>query len=190
MLRGSILGFIFVFQSSLALADANNSQLTVREQQVQDSQKLQNELKQAEQAAQPNQPSTKYNINTAGIDPDVKFEITNHLFGYSTIMESDNTYSGIKLTGLVNIAYYNPSKNNDGEKKKGRFVFGFESPLVELFSRLALFGGIGATLGDARGLYVDLGLEYHLLSWFKAQAGVNYNSDAKTSPQVSVGFTW
>ena len=113
--------------------------------------------------------------------------------GYSTISEAEQTLSGVKLTGLVNFAYYNVTKKNStntNERSKARYVFGIESPIEDLTSRIVLWGGLGATLGDARGLYLDLGLDFRVFSWFKIQGGANYNTIGSLSPQISLGFVW
>lgn len=150
---------------------------------------------QREDALKPNSKSTPTKVDTStwGLDPNLTFEITNHLFGYSTILESEQTLSGFKITGFMNFAYYNVKKknsDNSNERSKSRYVFGIESPIVDLTNRLILWGGFGGTMGDAKGLYVDLGLDYILTSWFKIQGGVNYNSTGLISPQISLGFVW
>ncbi|HPI40933.1 MAG TPA: hypothetical protein PLJ21_09015 [Pseudobdellovibrionaceae bacterium] len=185
-----ILCLIFFNNIEFTFADANNSQLTTREQQVQDSQNLKKELDNS--VIKPNDPSTptQFQYNTNNIDPNVSFEINNHLFGYSTIITDNNTFTGIKVTGILNIAYYTPTKENDGTRKTGRFAFGYESPIWEISRPFAIFGGFGATLGDSRGIYVDVGFDYRLFQFLKAQAGFNYNTDGKISPQISIGLTW
>lgn len=77
-----------------------------------------------------------------------------------------------------------------GLEKKGRFAFGFESPFFNFTKSTAIFGGIGATLGDAKGLYLDAGFDWRVFEYFKLQAGMNYNSDGDAVPQLSAGLTW
>lgn len=186
---------LLLLGSSLSLnafADANNSQLTTREQLLQDSQNRQIELNRAEEASRPNERSTppRVNVNSWGIDQDMTFEITNHLLGYSTVLESGNTLQGVKFTGFVNLAYYSPTEEKDGKRKKARFVFGVEAPVYDLSKRSGIFAGVGATLGDATGIYFDAGADYHLANWFKLQGGLNYNLATGLYPQLSLGFTW
>lgn len=190
----NLVAAALLFLSIDAFCGPNDSNLTNREQQVQDAEKSRNEMKQIEQATQPNSPSspTQYKYDTSGIDSSVVFEINNHLLGYSVISNSDVSLSGIKVTGLMNVAYYSPSKEFDenGNETKGRFVFGFETPMIDITRQFAVFGGFGATLGDARGIYFDVGLDYRILRFLKAQAGFNYNTDGEFAPQLSAGLTW
>jgi hypothetical protein len=190
-----MLSFILLFFSIQSLAQFTGTQNSTHQHEATEQQKADDRIENAnrEQALKPNQKSTPTTVDTSkwGIDPNVQFEITNHLFGYSTIMESEQTLTGVKLTGLVNIAYYNIKKKEPTtERNKSRFVFGFETPMYDFTNRFHFWGGLGLTLGDAKGMYVDLGLEYQILSWFKVQGGFNYNSDGGTYPQASLGFVW
>ena len=178
--------------SNQAVMAQNSSQLTDREKQLQDAEKNRNEMKQLDQITKPNDPysPTKVDTKSWGLDENVSFEITNHLFGYSTIMDKDYTLQGVKLTGLVNLAFYSPDKENDGTRKKGRFVFGMEFPTFDITRRLGVYTGVGLTLGDTSSMYLDAGLDLLLTSWFKAQGGLNYNFSRGAATQLSIGFTW
>lgn len=193
MLRHLSLTFLSVciFGQVIAMAGPNDSNLTTREQQVLDQQKNREESARTSDALKPNERSspTKVDVSSWGLS-DAQIAITNHLFGYSTIMDPDYTLQGVKITGLVNLGFYAPNKNNDGERKKGRFVFGMEFPTIDLTSRSDIFFGAGLTMMDASSGYIDAGIEYHILSWFKAQAGVNYNFARKAAGQASLGLTW
>lgn len=147
----------------------------------------------SDQVGKPNSPSTPTKVDTStwGLDPDVKFEITNHLFGYSTLVESEQTLQGLKITGLVNLGFYSSSQKTATNRSQSRFVMGIEFPLFDITNRINAWSGVGLTLGDRRALYVDLGFDYRILNWLKVQAGANYNSDyGNVSPQVSIGYVW
>lgn len=164
-------------------------QEAIEQRRAQDRQ----ELNRAADASAPNAKSapTKVDVSSWGIDPNVKFEITNHLLGYSTILEKDQTLQGLKITGLINFAYYNVKKKvEDGSRSKARYVFGFETPIYDLTNRTPLWAGIGATLGDTRSIYGDIGLDLILTSWFKLQGGINWNGETGFNPQISAGFVW
>lgn len=186
--------YFFVFLILIfgkADAGPNDSNLTTREQQLQDSQQRQQEINRAGDAARPNSQTnpTRVDVSTWGLS-DTQFEITNHLFGYSTILDSKNTFQGVKITGFMNIAYYQPNKNNDGDRKKGRLAVGIEFPAYKLSGRSDLFLGGGFTMIEAQSLYFDAGYEYHLLGWLKGQLGVNYNLARDPAIQASLGVTW
>jgi len=181
--------------NSFAQTTGTNTQIHTQEAVEKQKAADRQESANTNNALQPNEKSKPTKIDTSrwGLDPNVNFEITNHLLGYSTISETEQSLSGVKLTGLINFAYYNVNKknsNNTNERSKARYVFGIESPIEELTSRIILWGGIGATLGDARGLYLDLGLDFRIFSWFKIQGGANYNTIGSLSPQISLGFVW
>lgn len=133
---------------------------------------------------------TKVDTSTWGIDKNLQFEITNHLLGYSTIIEPDNTLQGVKITGIMNFAYYNSNEKDKTGRSKARYVFGLEFPITEINRRIEFWGGIGATLGDHTAMYLDAGLDYRIASWFKIQGGVNYNTARGLHPQISLGFVW
>lgn len=195
LIMQKFLILILIFSSSLSLAQFTGTQTSTHQHEATEQQKAADRIENAnrEQALKPNEKSKPTTVDTSkwGIDPNVQFQITNHLLGYSTIMESEQTLTGVKITGLVNFAYYNVKKKEaTTERSKARYVFGLESPLYDFTNRFHFWGGMGLTLGDARGLYVDLGLEYQILSWFKIQGGFNYNSDGGTYPQASLGFVW
>lgn len=140
-----------------------------------------------------NSPSTPTKVDTSswGIDSNVTFEITNHHFGYSQIVEDDQTLKGVKITGLVNVAYYAAEKKTATGRSKGRFVFGFEFPTYTLSNRFEVFTGLGATLGDHTALYADAGIDFRVFSWFKIQGGLNWNTGyGSIAPQISAGFVW
>lgn len=125
-------------------------------------------------------------------DDGTRYEIRNHFFGGSYLSENDKTLVGVKITGMFNFAYYNVTKKEEGsetKRNKGRFVVGFEFPMVE-FNRSAWFAGIGGTLGDQTGIYLNTGLDYHLLSWLKVQGALNYTSGAGIAPMLNLGLTW
>ncbi|MBL7543718.1 MAG: hypothetical protein JNL11_07865 [Bdellovibrionaceae bacterium] len=181
--------------NSLAQTTGTNTQIHTHESIEKKKADDRQESANTSSALQPNQKSepTRVDVSSWGLDQDLKFEITNHLLGYSTILETEQTLSGIKITGLVNFAYYNVTKKNllnPNERSKGRYVFGIESPLMDLSRRFVFWGGIGATMGDAKGLYLDLGLDFRIFSWFKLQGGVNYHSTGNVCPQISVGLVW
>jgi hypothetical protein len=184
--------FILVF-SNLAFAQftGTNTAIQANEQVQQDKAKAQQEINNA--VITPNSPSapTKVDTSSWGIDPNVSFDITNHLLGYSQIMEDDQTLKGVKLTGLVNIAYYSAEKKTATGRSKGRFVFGFEFPTYSLTNRFEVYTGLGATLGDRTALYADAGIDFRIFSWFKIQAGLNWNTGyGAVAPQISAGFVW
>lgn len=189
----SVVTLVFAllgFQNS-AFAGPNDSQLTEREQTQQDIEKNRQEVQNAGTPKNSSSTPTKINVDSWGIDSTARFDITNHLFGYSTLLDQDTAFDGVKLTGFINLGFYSPRKNNDGTRKKGRIVMGFEEPVWDITSRAALFLGGGATFGDHTGLYLDTGFDFHLLSWAKAQAGLNYaTGSGHVSPQLSIGFTW
>jgi hypothetical protein len=187
---------IFVLFFSLnSFAQTTGTNTAIHSQEKIENQKAadRNEQANTNNALQPNQKSAPTRIDTSswGLS-DTKFEITNHLLGYSTILDDDRTLNGIKITGIVNFAYYNVTEKNQtpGERSKSRYVFGVEFPMVELTNRITFWGGIGGSLGDAKGLYADLGLDFIALNWFKLQGGANYNSDTGVAPQLSLGFVW
>lgn len=187
---------IFVLFFSLnSIAQTTGTNTAIHTQEKIENQKAtdRNEQANTNNALQPNQKSAPTKIDTSswGIS-DTKFEITNHLLGYSTILDNDKTLSGIKMTGIVNFAYYNVNEKDKApnERSKSRYVFGVEFPMVELTNRITFWGGLGATLGDAKGFYIDAGLDFIAMSWFKIQGGANYNSDSGVSPQISLGFVW
>ncbi len=169
-----------------------NTMIQNQEKIEQQRQKDAQERANTAEALKPNEKSapTKVDTSSWGIDPNVTFEITNHLFGYSVIKEDNQTLQGVKITGIVNIAYYKAETLTDTGRSQGRFVFGFEFPTYDISNRLQLWTGLGATLGDRKAFYLDLGVDYRLFSWFKLQAGANYNSAYGIAPQASVGFVW
>lgn len=182
---------VSIFNSSVVWAGPNDSQPTQNEQTQKDIQQNRQEVNNAVVA--PNTPSTPTKVDTStwGLDSTTQFDITNHLFGYSTILDQDTAYDGVKLTGFFNLAYYSPRKENDGAKKKGRLVVGFEEPVWKISNRTALFLGGGFNIGHASGLYLDAGLDVYIFSWLKTQVGVNFATDNKhTSPQLSIGLVW
>ncbi|MCK6600068.1 MAG: hypothetical protein L6Q37_17020 [Bdellovibrionaceae bacterium] len=195
-MRRLLFSMIFFF-SFFSLAQTTGTNTQIHRQEAIEKQKESDRKEEAvrSNALQPNQKSqpTKIDTSSWGLDPNITFEINNHLLGYSTILESEKTLSGFKITGLINFAYYNVTKKETpsaSERSKARYVFGFETPIADLTSRIVLWSGFGGTLGDAKGLYVDLGLDFRIFSWFKAQGGMNYNSTGTFSPQISLGIVW
>jgi hypothetical protein len=187
--------FLILFLTkTLAQTTGTNTQIHAQEAVERQKAADRQESANTSNALKPNEKSapTKVDTSTWGLDPNVRFEVTNHLLGYSTISESEQSLSGIKLTGLINFAYYNVKRNSNtsNERSKARYVFGFESPIQDLTQRITLWGGGGFTMGDARGLYLDLGLDLRIFSWFKIQGGMNYNSVGSISPQLSIGLVW
>lgn len=191
-----LLTFVFLFSiKTLAQTTGTNTQIHAQEAIEKQKAADRQESANTNNALNPNEKSkpTQIDTSTWGLDSNVTFEITNHLLGYSTITESEQTLNGLKMTGLVNFAYYNVNKknsNSSNEKSKARYVFGLEAPIADLTRRLTLWCGGGATLGDAKGLYLDLGLDFRILTWFKLQGGMNYNSVGSFSPQLSLGLVW
>lgn len=182
---------LFLCLQTTAYAGPNDSQLTEREQVQQDINKNRQEVENSKVSPNSSSTPTKVNVESWGINSTTQYEITNHLFGYSTILDKDTQFDGVKLTGFFNVGFYSPRKNNDGTKKKGRLVLGLEEPIWNLTSQAAIFMGGGAIFMDSMGLYLDAGLDYHFLSWMKAQAGLNWASaNGHVSPQLSIGFTW
>ncbi len=183
--------FAILLSTSFSFAGPNDSQLTEREQVQKDIERNRQEINNSTTTPNSKSAPTKVNVESWGINSNAKFDITNHLFGYSTLIDKDSDYDGVKLTGFFNVAYYNPRKANDGTRKKSKFEIGFEEPVWDLTSRSALFVGGGGVFGFGMGLYLDTGIDYHILSWFKAQAGLNYASaNGHVSPKISLGFTW
>lgn len=192
-----LLFSVIFFFSFFSLAQTTGTNTQIHRQEAIEKQKEADRREEAvrNNALQPNQKSqpTKVDTSSWGLDPNVTFEINNHLLGYSTILESEKTLSGFKITGLINFAYYNVTKKDtttSTERSKARYVFGFETPIADLSSRMVLWSGLGGTLGDAKGLYVDLGLDFRFFSWLKIQGGMNYNSTGLLSPQISFGLVW
>ena len=180
----------FILTNSV-LAGPNDSQLTTHEQNQQDIQKNRQEIQNS--GTQPNMKSapTQVNVGSWGIDSTARFDITNHLFGYSTLIDKDTNYDGVKLTGFLNLGFYSPRDNNDGNKKKSRLVVGAEEPIWNFSNQLALFIGGGVVFGQSMGLYADTGLDFYILSWIKTQIGANYTTaNGHVSPQLSLGFSW
>lgn len=185
------IGVILTIASLNSYAGPNDSVLTPREQTQQDIPKNRQEINNATITPNSSSAPTRVNTDSWGLQSTGVFEITNHLVGYSTIVDKDYTFDGVKITGFFNVAYYSPRKENDGTRKRGRFVFGLEDQLLNISNRTAWFLGGGMTFGDHTALYVDTGLDFILLPWFKTQLGVNDNTGAGgVSPQVSLGFTW
>ena len=175
-----------------AQTTGTNTMIQNQERIEQQRQKDAQERANTAEALKPNQKSapTKVDTSSWGLDPNVTFEITNHLFGYSVIKEDNQTLQGVKITGIVNVAYYKAETLTDTGRSQGRFVFGFEFPTYDITNRIQLWTGLGGTLGDRKGFYLDVGIDYRLFSWFKFQAGANYNSAYGIAPQASVGFVW
>jgi len=167
----------------------NSSGFTEREKQQQQVERNRKEVNDS--YVGPNQKSSQTQMPNLNIDPDLSFQISNHLLGASTILEKDKTLTGVKLTGVLNLAYYNIKYKEEplSNKKKGRLVFGVELPFYD-FKRGSAFSGVGLSLGDSQGMYVDLGADYYLTSWFKVQGGLNWNSNIGINPMISLGFTW
>jgi len=182
---------VSLFICNYTFAGPNDSQLTTHEQNQLDIQKNRQEIQNSN--VQPNTKSapTTIDISRWGLNSTTQYEITNHLFGYSMLVDKDTDYDGVKLTGFLNLGFYSPRKNNDGSKKKSRLVMGLEEPVWKINSQLAVFTGGGLVFGNAMGLYLDFGLDFYLLSWFKTQIGANYTSaNGHVSPQMSLGFSW
>lgn len=192
-MRAASLCTLFLFLNSQPLfAQSTGTNIPIQQQEAIQKQRESDRREEAlrNDALAPNAKSTptKVDVSTWGLS-DTKFEITNHLFGYSTIVQSDQTLQGVKLTGVMNLAYYQTEKKTETGRSQGRFVFGLEFPLIDLTNRINFWSGLGATLGDTKGLYLDAGLDYRIASWFKLQGGANYNS-GEFAPQVSLGFVW
>lgn len=187
-----VLILLAVSSSSIAQTTGTNS--AIQQHEAVEKQKQSDRQEQALQseAQKPNAKSSPIVVNTDawGIDKNLRFDITNHLLAYSAILEPDQTLQGVKLTGLLNIAYYSVEKKTATGRSQSRFVFGLESPIVDFTEDIHFWAGLGGTLGDAKGFYFDAGLEYLPLSWFKLQAGMNYNSSTGVYPQLSAGFVW
>lgn len=190
-----IFGIVLVLLlTATSQAQTTGTNTNIHQHEAVEQQKQADRQEQARQAEalKPNASSSPTVVNTDawGLDKNLSFDVTNHLLGYSTILEPDQTLQGVKLTGLVNVAYYAAEKKTATGRSQGRFVFGLEAPLIDLITDLRFWAGLGLTLGDAKGFYLDAGLEYQPLSWFKLQAGMNYNSSTGTYPQLSAGFVW
>lgn len=181
-----ILTLITSFWAIAQYGQQNTSGYTEREKLQQTIEQNRKEINNSSIPPNPknNQQTPKFNIEDNG----VRYEITNHLFGYSIISEKDQSLSGIKITGFLNIAYYNV-KIKDNNKSKGRLIFGIESPVVD-FKRSSIYAGGGMTIGDVTGIYLNTGIDYHLSSWFKLQGGLNYTTGSGVGPIFSAGFTW
>lgn len=179
--------------NSFAQTTGTNTQIHTQESIERQKAADRQERANTENALKPNERSlpTKVDVSSWGLS-DTKFDITNHLLGYSTILDSDKTLSGVKITGIINFAYYNITKKNadPNERSKARYVFGFETPFVDLTSRIVLWGGLGGIMGDTKALYADLGLDFILFSWFKIQGGMNYTTTGSLAPQISLGLVW
>lgn len=191
----NLFSVFILFLSLNSMAQTTGTNTAIQSHEKVENQKAADRKEQANtnNALQPNEKSkpTQVDVSSWGFS-DTKFEITNHLLGYSTILDDDRTLSGIKITGAVNFAYYNVTEKDKApnERSKSRYVFGVEFPMIELTNRITFWSGIGLSLGDAKGLYLDLGLDFIALSWFKIQGGANYNSDSGISPQMSLGLVW
>lgn len=181
---------IITLFSSIAFSQVNMSEHEKVEQQ---KSKDRQEMRNTEEALKPNEKynPTKFDTGSLNIDPNLQIEITNHLLGYSLIMEEDRTLNGVKLTGLMNVAYYNVTeKNESSTRKKGRLVFGLEFPVMEVSQRIGIFTGFGGTLGDATALYLDVGTDIYATSWFKIQGALNYTSGKGIGTMINAGFSW
>lgn len=188
-----ILTYLAILISNVAFAQftGTNTAIHTQEQVEKDRASAKQELNNA--GTIPNSPSapTKVDTSSWGIDSNVRFEITNHLLGYSQIVEDGQTLKGVKITGLVNLAYYSAEKKTATGRSKGRFVFGFEFPTYTLSNRFEVFTGLGATLGDHTALYADAGIDFRIFEWFKIQGGLNWNTGyGSIAPQISAGFVW
>lgn len=176
-----------------SVANAQNTNIQQHEATERQKEADRNERANTAEALKPNEKykPTQVDVGSWGIDPNAYIEITNHLLGYSTILENDQTLTGIKITGLVNLAWYNITKKSETQgRSKSRLVFGGEFPVYDITKRSLAWSGFGLTLGDVKSLYFDLGLEYRLANWFKIQGGVNYNMGVGINPQISLGLVW
>lgn len=186
--------FFFIFSVFLGVSSASAQNLNIQKTEAIERQREADRREEANraEALKPNEKYTPTTVDTSkwGLDPNLTFEITNHLLGYSTIVESDRTLTGVKITGLINFAYYNTTEKSATGRSKSRYVFGGEFPLEKLSSRWTLWGGLGLTMGDVMAAYGDLGLELYITSWFKIQGGGNLNSARGLNPQVSLGLVW
>lgn len=186
-----IAALLLVHASCQAETTGTNTAIHQREQVLKDIESNRRETSQAGTTA--NTPSTPNRVDTSswGMDSGTRYDITNHLLGYSVIMEEDQTLTGVKLTGVINAAYYKAETTTSTGRSEGRFVLGFEFPVYDISRRLEAFSGIGATFGDRTGLYLDVGVDFYLTSWAKIQAGVNMNTGyGGIAPQLSAGLTW
>ena len=184
---------MFILCSSISMAQLTGTNTAIH-QQEEVQKKIESNRQEVNNASVPaNSPSapTKVDTSTWGIDSNVRFEITNHLFGYSMIKESEQTLQGVKITGLLNLAYYKAEKKSATGRSQGRLVFGFEFPVYEISNRFTAFSGLGLTLGDRKAFYADAGVDFRIFEWFKIQAGVNWNTSyGSIAPQVSAGLVW
>lgn len=188
-----MIGFIVLFISQSILAQMTGTNSPTHQQETLQKQIDSNRKDVNSAGTSPNSPSnpTKVDVSSWGIDSQTQFEISNHLFGYSTIIESGQTLKGVKITGFVNVAFYNAETLTETGRSQGRLVFGLEIPIYNFTNRLGAWTGLGLTLGDRQGFYLDLGVDYRIMSWFKIQAGANWNSKyGGLAPQVSLGFVW
>jgi hypothetical protein len=176
---------------SFAQFTGTNTAIHAQEQVEQDRAKARQESNNA--TITPNSPSSPTKVDTTnwGFTSTETYEITNHLLGYSQIMEDGRTLKGVKLTGILNIAYYSADKQLEAGRSKGRLVFGAEIPTYTISNRFEVFTGLGLSIGDYTALYVDAGVDFRLTSWFKIQGGLNWNTGyGSIAPQISAGFVW
>lgn len=183
--------FLLVSNLSFAQFTGTNTAIQAKEQIELDRAKATQESNNA--TITPNSPSTPTKVDTSnwGFTSTETFEITNHILGYSQIMEDGRTLKGVKLTGVLNIAYYAADKQIEAGRSKGRLVFGVEFPTYTLSNRFEVFTGLGMTLGDHTSVYVDAGVDFKIFSWFKIQGGLNWNAGyGDIAPQITAGFVW
>lgn len=177
--------YLILFLVSFNVFAQNNGYFSNQEVIQQQKEKSRQENALINDALKPNEPSKNTPVNIH-IDSDATFDINNHLLGYSKIFEGDKELSGVKITGALNVAFYKVSNS----KKSIRLVSGIELPVMDISNRTSLFAGGGFQFGDDTTIYLSSGMDIMLLSWIKAQVGLNYGIGKNLGPMINIGLTW
>lgn len=178
-----ILLLVFTSQTLFAQVDMSEQE---KIQQQRDKNRQEDALQDS--ARQANPKTSAPVVGPVNIDPSAQLDVDHSALGYSLIPTSDNTVSGIKFSGGFTAGFYQEQKL----EKRYVLLAGVELPIETemLPARIIPFGGGGLQVGGDGGLYVDLGLDFRLVNWFKLQGGVHYVVGRKANGLIGAALTW
>lgn len=181
----SILVSLVILFSVLA-----NAQVDLSEQEKIQQQREKNRQEDAlrESTSQPNAKPSDFKTVPVHIDSDAQLDVDHSAIGFSVIPINDNMLSGFKFSGGFTAGFYQEQKLD----KKYALLAGVELPIdIELPLRnFVPFGGGGLQVGVDGGLYLDLGLDFRFVKWFKLQAGLHYVIGRDPTGVFGAALTW